>query len=93
MENGACMQVILEHLHWRDLGKLMRGEEGDSSESHSHSNYAFRMLQQFRVGRVTEYERYSCEVSAAVVLVTSTSDEKIIAVEVTVDPVEATCKL
>ncbi|KAG0504993.1 hypothetical protein M758_N003300 [Ceratodon purpureus] len=53
------VEVILEYMHLKDVGKLMRGEEGDtpSSHSHSHSNYAFRMLQQFRIGLVTEFQR------------------------------------
>lgn len=49
------MQVIMEHLHMKDIGKVMRGEEITSPDSaHSHSKYAFRMLQQFRIGQVRD---------------------------------------
>ncbi|XP_024393781.1 dihydroceramide fatty acyl 2-hydroxylase FAH2 isoform X1 [Physcomitrium patens] len=50
-------EKILKHLHLEDVGKLMRGDEVASSESHSHSKHAFRTLQQFRIGRVSDYNR------------------------------------
>jgi hypothetical protein len=53
------MQLIMEHLSdAKDVGKLMRGEQADSPDSHPHSKYAFRMLQQFRIGCVSDYRRY-----------------------------------
>lgn len=52
------MQLIMEHLSdAKDVGKLMRGEQADLPDSHPHSKYAFRMLQQFRIGRVSDYRR------------------------------------
>lgn len=55
------MQLIMEHLsNAKDVGKLMRGEQADLPDSHPHSKYAFRMLQQFRIGYVSDYRRYIC---------------------------------
>lgn len=55
------MQLIMEHLSdAKDVGKLMRGEQADLPDSHPHSKYAFRMLQQFRIGCVSDYRRYIC---------------------------------
>ncbi|CAM6094247.1 unnamed protein product [Calypogeia fissa] len=43
-------EIILEHLHEKDIGELMRGETGEEGEHHLHSKVAFRMLQQYLVG-------------------------------------------
>ncbi|OAE23833.1 hypothetical protein AXG93_369s1270 [Marchantia polymorpha subsp. ruderalis] len=52
-------ELILDHLHVRDAGNLMRGKEEE--DGHSHSKAAFKMLQQFSIGSVENHRGLQTE--------------------------------